>query len=222
MVSAVRPALLAVVAGALGCVAMLLGSGPAAAHTAFASSDPAEGEEVAVLDAVTVRFTEEVATDFASLTVTGPGGERVDDGEALVGGATLTTTVTPVEAGQHELDYRVVSADGHPVTGTVTFTYAGAAAEPAPTAEPEPAGDPEPTADAQPVDESEPAAPTTAMGPATGEMGAWMGVLAGLGALAVAATVVVRVWRARQADTTPTRRTEGDGRAQDDGRARDD
>jgi methionine-rich copper-binding protein CopC len=203
--AAVRPALLAVLAVvvvAVVVVAVPLGVAPAAAHTAFASSDPAGGSTVDTLETVTVSFTEAVTTDLATLTVTGPSGQRIDDGEATVEDVTLQVGVSPIEAGEHQLAYRVVAADGHPVSGTVTFTYAGEPTERTERAEPaertERAEPPEP---AEPEEENAPAPATPAAesagasDPLTG-MNPWLAALVALGGLAVAATVLLRAWRA--------------------------
>ena len=60
---------------------------------------------------------------------------RHQQGEPVSSGATVTQAVGELEAGSYRISYRVGSADGHPVTGTLTFTVAAPAAA---TTQPEP------------------------------------------------------------------------------------
>jgi len=121
----------------------LLGAGPAWAHTSLVSSDPADGASVASGPGrVTLTFDEPVQSEFATVTVTGPGDTRWDSGEPAVSGSSVTAPVAPLgPAGDYVVGYRVVSADGHPVTGTVRFrlTTAGAGSPVQPADGPAPA-----------------------------------------------------------------------------------
>jgi len=114
-------------------------AGQAAAHTSLVSSDPAGGASLpAGPQQVRLTFDEPVQREFATITVTGPGGTRWDGGDAVVSGDSVTAPVRPLgPAGDYVIGYRVVSADGHPVSDTLTFrlTVAGTGtpAEPAPS-----------------------------------------------------------------------------------------
>jgi len=135
---------LALSAVVLGLLAGLIGTAqpaqavgpPVLAHAGVTATQPAQGSRVEVAPtAVSVRFSEAVGFLSGSLTVLGPGGERVDTGRAVhpdgddhvvrVGLRPLTTK------GSYLVTWRVVSADSHPGAGTFTFGY-GAAAAPAP------------------------------------------------------------------------------------------
>jgi copper resistance protein C len=146
--SVLRTAAVTLLAG----LALLLGAGPAFAHTRLLSSDPADG---ASLDAgpqrVSLTFNESVSADFTQLTVVGPDGGRYETGAVSADGGTVSIGVQPLgPAGRYEVGYRVVSADGHPVTGSLAFTLTtagpgkGAAIAPAqgPAATPPPAAAP--------------------------------------------------------------------------------
>jgi methionine-rich copper-binding protein CopC len=105
---------------------LLLGAGTAFAHNVLLSSDPAAG---ASLDTgpsrVTLRFDLPVQTssDFNVITVIGPEGGHYENGEADVDGSTVSAAVNPLgPAGRYTIGYRVVSDDGHPVSGSVGFT----------------------------------------------------------------------------------------------------
>lgn len=114
-------------------------AGQAAAHSSLVSSDPAEGASLpAGPQQVRLTFDEPVQRQFATITVTGPGGTRWDAGEAVVSGNSVTTPVRPLgPAGEYVIGYRIVSADGHPVSDTLTFRLTvpgtGTPAEPAPS-----------------------------------------------------------------------------------------
>lgn len=133
--SLLRTVALAVLTG----MALLLGTAPAWAHTRLEGSSPADG---ATLDAgppqISVTFSEAVQPGFSTLTVIGPDGVDYRSGEVSESDSTVTVGVTPLgPAGAYRIGYRVVSADGHPVSGSLGFTLttAGPAAA-APSAAP--------------------------------------------------------------------------------------
>ncbi|WP_061294777.1 copper resistance CopC family protein [Herbidospora cretacea] len=124
-------AVLAVVA------ALLLPAAPAAAHTSLRGSDPAENAQVAVLSKMTLEFTESVR--FPAVVLTGPDGERYENGKPRVEGRKVIQDVGPAQAlpsGTFTIAYRVVSKDGHPVEGEIPFTYAPVDTPKAGSAEP--------------------------------------------------------------------------------------
>lgn len=109
-------------------------AGPALAHTTLIGSDPADG---AVLTAapttVTLTFDDPLADFEPVLTVTGPDGVTYQSGSPTVDGTRLSNAVNALPvAGTYTVAYRVVSDDGHPVEGTLSFTLAAQAIAPAP------------------------------------------------------------------------------------------
>ena len=108
----------------LAAFALLLGTGTALAHTRLLSSDPADGTS---LDAgpgqVSLTFNEAMTPGFSTVTVVGPDNVQYQTGEVTADGGTVGIGVAPLgPAGRYEIGYRVVSEDGHPVTGSVAFT----------------------------------------------------------------------------------------------------
>nr|WP_279536282.1 copper resistance protein CopC [Nocardioides ochotonae] len=104
---------------------MLATALPASAHAALVSSDPADASSVETLpDEVTLEFNESIA-DPAYVVVTAPDGVRVNSGDAAVAGPQVTQALDAqglaLPAGTYTLAYRVVSADGHPISGEQTF-----------------------------------------------------------------------------------------------------
>ncbi|GAA2579745.1 hypothetical protein GCM10010399_06840 [Dactylosporangium fulvum] len=131
----------ALVALATPLLAVLLWAAPAEAHAYAVSTDPANGSQLQTApSAVRVTFDEPVtlppAPDAAS--VIGEDGGRVDTGQARLepGRRTLIITVRAgLPHGVYIVSWSVVSADTHPVGGSMQFGYGvPAAAVSAPTA----------------------------------------------------------------------------------------
>ena len=109
-----------------------LPSSPASAHTDLRTSDPRAGVSLNRAPAsVRLVFTQNVAPEFVRLSLTkGDGGsprrlETRVSGARVVGSVPADLAREPVrEAGRvhWRVDYRVVSADGHPVEGSLDFT----------------------------------------------------------------------------------------------------
>lgn len=108
---------------------------PAVAHSVLISSSPDSGS---TLDAppmnVSLVFNEEIGQTGLQVVAQGPGGS-VPLGEATVEGNTVAAP-WPQDAGggDFRVSYRVVSADGHPIDGTIAFSVVGAPAAPDPVA----------------------------------------------------------------------------------------
>lgn len=118
----------------VGCLlAQLAGSAPASAHDTLVSSTPADGVTLArAPTAVVLRFDEPVGRKFGAVIVTGPDGERVQSGALRVQGVRAVQALRPLQAaGLYHVAWRVVSADGHPVSGTLAFRLREGAAFPA-------------------------------------------------------------------------------------------
>ncbi|NMM88509.1 copper resistance protein CopC [Rhodococcus sp. SRB_17] len=112
--------------GLLAMLASMIGVGTASAHSAVTSSNPENGTSIQVApDNVSVSFNEALQAQFAALTVTGPGDSRDQwtKGDPSVEGATVSVDLGDLgPAGVYTIAYRVTSADGHPVQGTLNFT----------------------------------------------------------------------------------------------------
>lgn len=112
------------------------GSGIAAAHTALANSDPAK-DATATTPPTTIvlTFTEDINPAFANVVVSSADGRNWVSESPRVEGPRLTAAVGPdrLANGAYTVGYRVVSADGHPVTGSYSFTVAGVPVQASPT-----------------------------------------------------------------------------------------
>jgi copper transport protein len=125
----------ALVGALLGVVFGALAASSAWAHATATKTEPASG---ALLEAppseVVVEFNEPVTPVDAATGVVAPDGDRADTGLSQnEEETTLTIAVDADQEGTYLVGYRVVSHDGHPVSGTFTFSV-GAETE-APSAE---------------------------------------------------------------------------------------
>lgn len=113
--------------GALVLAGLMLLAGPVAptwAHAELISSNPADGATVAAAPAsATLTFTDEIDAQFVRAAVTTPGGTGTV--QATTDRQTVTIPITSAGPGAYSIVYRVVSADGHPISGQLAFTVAG-------------------------------------------------------------------------------------------------
>lgn len=179
---------------------------PAAlAHSELVSTDPADG---AVLDAppqrVSFTFNEPLMPDFVRFIATDPSGNTGDLPVSSVEGPTATIA-WPASApgGEWTVSYRVVSQDGHPIEGGITFSYAGASPTASPTSAAPTSAAPTSAAPTSPAPTSaEPtsAAPSPSTSPAADSNSGQSGLLiAGLvvGLIVIAGVVIALVARRR-------------------------
>ncbi len=146
-----RTAASLVVAAMLLVGLSFLGAPMASAHSVLESSDPANGSTVATgPSSVTLTFNEALQESYDVLNVVGPDKNYWQSGGARVVGAKITVDLRPLgPTGVYRVNYRVTSADGHPVRGQVEFTLSAAGT-----------GSPGPAATASPkVDDGIPAWP---------------------------------------------------------------
>lgn len=118
----IRKRLVTVLVALVG--ALTLAAGPAAAHSVVLGSSPEQGEQIATApEQVSVTFNEALQEQFAALTVVGPDGLLWSKGDPIVDGPTVSVAIDGLgPVGEYTIAYRVTSADGHPVSGTRTFT----------------------------------------------------------------------------------------------------
>ena len=111
------------------CLLVLTGLGmlgvvwPAYAHDELLGSVPANGAKLeSAPSQIELRFSAEVKPSFATVTVVGADGRRWEAGPArVIGTRVVAPAQTAVPAGTYTVGYRVVSSDGHPVTGQIRY-----------------------------------------------------------------------------------------------------
>ncbi|KPM55124.1 copper resistance protein CopC [Frankia sp. R43] len=123
-----RPAPAALTALLLLVLAALLAAPRAAwAHSTVLRTEPGDGSTVnAPPDRISLVFNEPVWTDYATVVVTGSDGRTLQTGPPQVIETTLTVPLRGATPGEYHVTWRVVSADGHPITGEFSFTATAA------------------------------------------------------------------------------------------------
>ena len=126
---------------AAAAYAVLLSTSPAQAHATLIGTDPEEG---AVLDqapeTITFTFDEAVTLPPAGVTVYDAKGEEVTS-EATASGTEMQVALTEASSlgdGTYVVAWRAVSADGHPISGSLTFAVGAPSLSVAPPPSTEP------------------------------------------------------------------------------------
>jgi methionine-rich copper-binding protein CopC len=106
----------------------ILNPSSAQAHAALVSTFPTKAAIVPTSTSrVSMLFGEDILVikgkNPNSISVTDSRGMKVSTGVAIVSGTKISNALTaPLTAGKYTVKYRVVSADGHVVSGSYTFT----------------------------------------------------------------------------------------------------
>ncbi|OUZ12235.1 hypothetical protein BHE97_02865 [Aeromicrobium sp. PE09-221] len=110
--------------------------GPAVAHAQLIGSTPAEDEVLDTAPAqVELEFNEELIEIGSTMLVIDSDGENRVAGEVALDGRFVRADLAPdLPDGSYEIRWRVVSADGHPISGRIPFAI-GAPGDPVPEAE---------------------------------------------------------------------------------------
>lgn len=100
----------------------ILFANPASAHAAVVDSNPVDGAKVTAIPAqFEIRLNEKVKPP-AYLVVTDEQGRRFNSQQVTVDDKTVTSAAVATGAvGTLTMAYRIVSSDGHPVSGKITF-----------------------------------------------------------------------------------------------------
>jgi len=132
----------ALVAGiAAVVVAVLAAAAPASAHDQLVSSSPSAGERLASgPDEIALTFSADVQRIGAEVVVVDAAGTDWVGADPQITGPTVSVPLTgALPPAGYEVRWRVVSSDGHPISGLIPFTVGDAAplqrsAAPAPSA----------------------------------------------------------------------------------------
>lgn len=202
---------------ALVAVMMVLLVPAAQAHSQLVSSTPADGASAAALPAsAELVFNEEINPDFAQIVLVDGQGKTSNDAVPRVKGFAVTVPLPPsLGTGKIAVRYRVVSKDGHPISGEIGFTVASPAGSSGTTPSPSTASTTgatsqaatAPTTTPQPESTTHPAGHTATVPVGSSSNNLAVYVLTGLGA-AILAGIGVLVWRwekQRQANPPPER-----------------
>ena len=108
---------------------IFIGIPAASAHAQLTSSNPVANKTISTLpDWVYLEFDGNLMVfgdkNPNQITITDSKKKRVDIGGSVVGGARISTRLkSGLKPGKYLVSYRIVSEDGHPVSGSVSFTY---------------------------------------------------------------------------------------------------
>ncbi|WP_440119651.1 copper resistance CopC/CopD family protein [Paenibacillus sp. QZ-Y1] len=98
----------------------------ASAHAYIVQASPGENEQLAVApERLTLEFNESLQTAFYDIKITGPDGSQADDGNVQVEAdrphILETGLRTGLGNGTYAVNWKAVSADGHPIQGAYVF-----------------------------------------------------------------------------------------------------
>ncbi|MFD0740614.1 copper resistance protein CopC [Phytohabitans flavus] len=118
------------------CLVLLVPAAPASAHAALVSTTPEQGSVIGSSPTkVTLTFNEPVRVIPGKTQVIAPDGKRVNTGDPVASDGTLSLDVRVADRplGTYLVSYRIISADGHPLSGGFMFSV-GAPSQTAPSA----------------------------------------------------------------------------------------
>lgn len=103
--------------------------GAASAHSELISSTPADGSRLDAAPAqVVLTFSEDIRPEGALVQVTDGEGLAMTDGKLTLDGPKVTQPLSAqLHPGNYTITYKVVSADGHPISDAIAFTLSDAA-----------------------------------------------------------------------------------------------
>jgi methionine-rich copper-binding protein CopC len=188
------------VAVALGLVlAAFTAASPATAHDELVSSTPASDSALDPAPTeVVLTYSDNILDVGVEVTVTDAGGTDWVSGAPVVDGPDVTTPLeSDLPRGAYTVNWRVVSSDGHPISGTLPFSVTTPEATTTPSA---PAS--EPAAVTTPTDSVTSAPSSAAESDASqaepGLSGAHVAIIAGIALAALVVVVVVLLLVARR------------------------
>ena len=105
------------------------------AHADLQVSTPEDGESLEVApEEIRLTFSEELFEELVEISILDAAGDLYSTIEVEQTPPPGTDVIFPwppqAPPGEYSIAYRVVSADGHPVTGTISFSYAATTPEP--------------------------------------------------------------------------------------------
>lgn len=137
---------------AVAAVAVLASVVPASAHDDLLSSSPSAGERLpSAPDEISLRFSADVMDVGAQVIVAdAEGADWVAADPAVVADAVTVPLQGGMPVAGYEVRWRVVSSDGHPISGVIPFTVGDAAPLERAAASTAPPSDAAPASDAAP------------------------------------------------------------------------
>ena len=114
---------------AISAVIALLAPLPAQAHTSLVSSVPIKNSTIkAMPKTIAMTFDDKLikiaGKNISKFSVVGPDGKEIKLGPITLTNQIISAAVLEPKPkpGIYKINYRVISGDGHPVSGTIKFT----------------------------------------------------------------------------------------------------
>jgi copper resistance protein C len=99
-----------------------LGSVTAHAHAHLDRADPQVDSTVtAAPREVSLSFTEKLEPAFSTMEVSGPSGQRVDEGKPIIDGKVMHVPLRADQPGTYRVKWHVLSVDTHTTEGAFSF-----------------------------------------------------------------------------------------------------
>lgn len=189
-----RLSVISAAAAALVLLSVGTTANPAAAHDNLVASSPASGEQLALPpEQVTLQFSASIFTDGAEVVLNDSAGNNWIEGALAIDGPNVTASVAAgMPAGSYEVIWKVVSADGHPISEAIPFTVLEGAPVVTPTPSPTPVATEEPE-ETLPAPTATPSETNSPEGPEEWKVGLIISsVVLALGGIAVAVILITR------------------------------
>ena len=74
---------------------------------------------------ISLSFTQNLEASFSTVEVTGPNGDRVDQGKPQISGNTMRVGLKASGPGRYQVHWHVLSVDTHKTEGNFSFTVSG-------------------------------------------------------------------------------------------------
>ncbi len=143
----------------LAIVIAAAGAQAASSHSALTGVDPAEGSIITQGTVITLTFNEELIEVGTELAVTDAAGVATPLVATRPAPTQVAVTMPELADGAASLAWRVVSADGHPIEGSLAYVGAASAAPTPATPSPSPSSAGDQSASASPATPSATASP---------------------------------------------------------------
>ncbi len=105
------------------------GATSAQAHSALVSATPADGSTQSDVSGISLAFAEEIVPEYTSLVVTSSNGTAVTLDAPTMDATNSVVSVNFTDGmlvdGSYSIGYFIVSIDGHPIEGSVSFAVVG-------------------------------------------------------------------------------------------------
>jgi copper resistance protein C len=110
----------------ISLLAASLGASVAEAHAFLDhAAPPVNGTVQTAPQQLTLWFTQNLEPAFSTVQVTGPNGDRIDQGKPQISGNTMRVEIKAAGPGTYQVHWHALSVDTHTTQGSYTFHVGG-------------------------------------------------------------------------------------------------